>query len=93
MNGQRIICLLKRISDGKVAEYRDEHEWEDPEDAVYQWTEGNYGCDCNRQLFFARAAGEEEPRPKDLSCGEEQRFKLLSIVTESGAIIYVGDVS
>jgi hypothetical protein len=25
------------------------------------WTEGNYACDCNRALFFARAVGLPDP--------------------------------
>lgn len=48
-------------------------EWGGPdqiEDAVsaarYQWEMGNYGCDCNRALMFARAIGADDP---DLECG------------------------
>jgi hypothetical protein len=26
----------------------------------WMWEGGNYSCDCNRRLFFARAAGEDE---------------------------------
>ena len=35
----------------------------------FQWIEGNYSCDCNRELFFARA--KEMPEPP-VSCGEER---------------------
>ena len=42
----------------------------------YMWTEGNYGCDCNRALFHARARGVPDPEEKDLVCGED-RFVLL----------------
>lgn len=28
----------------------------------WQWSEGNYGCDCARATFFARANGEPEPK-------------------------------
>jgi hypothetical protein len=35
----------------------------------YIWDEGNYSCDCNRALFFARAKGEEDPENRP--CGEE----------------------
>ena len=31
--------------------------WEDHSE--FLWTEGNYGCDCNRHLLFAYAGGEE----------------------------------
>jgi hypothetical protein len=36
---------------------------------VWHWTEGNYGCDCNRHIFFRRAGGEE-PDP-DHRCGHD----------------------
>lgn len=32
-------------------------------DILWQWTGGNYGCDCNRGLFFA---GEGDP---EVACG------------------------
>lgn len=40
-----------------------------PEVRDYMWIHGgNYSCDCNRALFFARAAGEDDP--EDTPCGE-----------------------
>lgn len=41
-------------------------EWDDGSD--FMWNEGNYACDCNRRLFFARAAGLPDPEPNP--CGE-----------------------
>jgi hypothetical protein len=36
-------------------------EWPDEEGALYwHWTDGNFGCDCNRALEFARAGGATE---------------------------------
>jgi hypothetical protein len=40
------------------------------EGILFQWTEGNYGCDCNRARFFARAAEEDDP---DVPCGDTYR--------------------
>jgi hypothetical protein len=37
------------------------------------WTEGNYSCDCNRALFFARANGEPDPNEP---CMPEGRFSI-----------------
>jgi len=34
-------------------------------DYVWSWTAGNFGCDCNRALCFARSGGEEDP---DMEC-------------------------
>ena len=31
-----------------------------PDDFIWIWEGGNYSCDCNRRIFFARAAGEKE---------------------------------
>jgi hypothetical protein len=44
----------------------------------YQWTDGNYGCDCNRgQFLYGRRAGEGEGK-----CGSS-RYHLT--VFGSGA--------
>jgi hypothetical protein len=46
---------IRRNADGVVHLHRD--TW----CGSFLWgPDGNYGCDCNRRLFFARAAGEEE---------------------------------
>lgn len=46
------------------------------------WTDGNYSCDCNRALFFARAKGE--PDPEEIPCGESKfRVRL-----EQGEYVY-----
>jgi hypothetical protein len=39
------------------------------EPSSYIWEDGNYSCDCNRRLFFARAAGEDEDWDSDCSDG------------------------
>ena len=33
----------------------------------YIWSDGSYGCDCNRSIFFNRAGGDPEG---DEPCGE-----------------------
>ena len=52
-------------------------EGEDVLDAVdgarYMWLWGNYGCDCNRALMFARVNGEEDTAS---DCGHE-RFGII----------------
>lgn len=50
-----------------------EERWhEEPNDtwdegASFMWFEGNYSCDCNQALFFARAGGEPDP---GCECGD-----------------------
>ena len=41
----------------------------DDEPSSYIWEDGNYSCDCNRRLFFARAAGEDEAWDRACSDG------------------------
>lgn len=45
----------------------------------YLWTEGNYGCDCNRHLFFERAIGVE---PDDEKCGDEKYSALYALLPD-----------
>jgi len=50
--------------------------WTGSEGDDYMWSEGNYACDCNRALFFARANGE--PDPKILWCSRgKYRVKVV----------------
>jgi hypothetical protein len=66
---------------GERAVYRDDYEWHDqPEypaaDTIeFLWGEGNYSCDCNRNIFFNIATG----RTGDRACGDD-RFTVEKIV-------------
>lgn len=57
--------LFDRSTGERSTVVMDFSEDADPE---YMFTEGNYGCDCNRRLFMARAAGRPDPDPSP--CGE-----------------------
>ena len=52
---------------------------------LYAWTEGNFGCDCNRAQIFARALGKDAP--EDPPCGEEQ-FVVQLIDPATGTVVY-----
>ena len=69
------IATLFDPSTGERVQYR--FDWETSE---YEWTEGNYGCDCNRRLFMARAQGRPEPDPNP--CGET--IVLEALVDDDG---------
>ena len=49
------------------------------------WEEGNYRCDCNRALFFARAMGDEDPG--ELTCGES-RYMIRIRSPQTQRVIY-----
>jgi hypothetical protein len=55
----------------------------------FLWSDGNFGCDCNRGLFFAEAAGEPEPDP-DVHCGSEL-FTAIEAALPSGERIPLDD--
>jgi len=73
---------IRRMSDGVDRVYRDvgwiDEPGEGPSWPEYIWTEGNFSCDCNRAIFFARAGGESEPGP-ETTCGESA-FRIAKVV-------------
>ena len=52
-----IKITIRRNSSGETRVYSDAYVWDEEEHLVYQWTDGNYGCDCNRAIFFETAGG------------------------------------
>lgn len=47
-----IAIIVDKVS-GKVNTETFFSEWQEYSD--YLWTDGNYGCDCNRSIFFGEA--------------------------------------
>lgn len=61
---------VRRNVDGVVRVYPfPEYGW-DTDGSDYMWADGNYSCDCNRHLFFERAAGKE-PEWNEGKCGDD----------------------
>lgn len=87
MNNKELATVFIRNNEtGEIVSYDD--EWcffDDGKFNKFIWEEGNYACDCNRELFFYRAKNIEEP--EDTECGEE-RFSVRIIRKSSGAILY-----
>lgn len=64
-------------------------EWDDSSE--FWWTEGNFGCDCNRHLSFLRAGGPgpaDDPHwnNADRACGETA-YTVPYAVLEDGTQI------
>lgn len=64
--------------------------WE--EGSEFWWSEGNFGCDCNRHLCFMRAKGIE-PRGGENRCDyadfpDGGRFQVVSIKLPDGTEVY-----
>lgn len=60
--------FVTHVESGETRSFEDEYAW-NTEGNDYMWSEGNYSCDCNRALFFARAAGKPDP---DVPCTDDQ---------------------
>ena len=52
--------------------------------ALYIWKEGNFSCDCNRQIFFAEWRKEAE---QDVACGQS-RYSIEVTDKETQEVIY-----
>lgn len=77
-----------QITDTKTGESRMASyptlSWE--KHSLFWWTDGNFGCDCNRGDAFARA--KEEP-DLDLECCGENRFRVDFALLPDGTKIQI----
>lgn len=76
---------IRREADKLVRVYVDKYPWDGASD--YMWGDGNYSCDCNRALFFARAVNEDEP--EETPCGDE--LYTVKITDDAGRVLYEDD--
>lgn len=80
--------FIKNNQTGEIRLYSDEYE--DNDIISFLWSDGNYACDCNRSLFFARAKGE--PDPEITKC-TDYKFSVLYIINrETKQVIYYEDI-
>lgn len=74
------MSYVATIVDNATGERREapmDLEWHD-EGSEFWWTEGNFGCDCNRFLEYERAGGRE-PDEDEVKCifpGFESRHRF-----------------
>lgn len=66
----KVVAEIRLNSTGEIREYESEEILSDEEahPNFFNWAENNYSCDCNRELFFLRAAGESEDGTEDTVC-------------------------
>lgn len=74
------------ITNSKTGEVRKFNDHSGDVFDAYHWTEGNYGCDCNRILFFAQANGEEGDF--DAPCTHGTPSYRLRIFSDHGEVLY-----
>lgn len=67
--------------------------WESEEDlfntAEYMFTEGNYSCDCNKNLFLADAAQESSAWDHDNDCGDKIKLKRLTAIRPNSTEVVI----
>lgn len=79
---------IKKIATGEIRIFTDKDGiWDDT--ALWIWTEGNYMCDCNRALFFARAGGEDDTEAWSQKCGDQEVYSVPFIELEDGSRIEI----
>lgn len=89
-SGRWVLCVA-HIRNNATGEVRasDEVAIIEPGDrypSPYIWSEGNYSCDCNRELIFERAAGKE-PADDSTPC-TDGRFSVNLENPATGEIYY-----
>lgn len=81
------IALIRQNLTGEVREYKTELMlYSNGAPDVSIWEEGNFSCDCNRELFFDEAGGDENESNEEPTCGNT-RYSV-NIKRLSGEVIY-----
>ena len=86
-----VIISIRNNSNYEVVSYESEEIITEKGFNNYSWTEGNYGCDCNRELFFNehRANIEYYSHGKDFAtnkCGTGKYF--VNVVNRDTKEVY-----
>jgi hypothetical protein len=71
----------------ETVEYTDELPLEDGQPFTWLWEHGNYGCDCNRFLFWERAHGREPEQDFECSRSAPNQWSVR-LVDGAGSTVY-----
>lgn len=84
--------LIRRNSDGVERLRTVEWDWfkNGEHGDLYWWTEGNFGCDCNRKWEFERAYGE--PISEQGPCGRAA-YTVVKAILPNGLEIPIDGAS
>ena len=78
------VTILRR-STGEMRTLRMEHAWKQNDGSCYWWSDGNFGCDCNRSDLFHGADAPEDPECNGFNRNE---YVVLAITLDSGEVVY-----
>jgi hypothetical protein len=83
MNESDVKIYIRKNDTGEIRQYADTLSCEDGNINTFIWSDGNYSCDCNRELFFCRANNDLEPdKPK---CSDS-RYSVK--IVSNGEVLY-----
>lgn len=97
-NGFEYQVSLTHVKSGDTVVFKD--IWDYPSyvrdegwefDPVFLWSDGNYSCNCNRDLFFNRATNPEYNHEDDdaRNCDDFDEYRVNWIKNlETGRVIY-----
>jgi len=77
--------LIRRNATGETRRVFMALPWYGDGGSLYWWTDGNFGCDCNRALTFYR---EDEAPEDEIDCGDT-RFTVLQAELPDGRIVQI----
>lgn len=75
--------LMRDNTTGEVREFPWETDMKE-ETIVHCWSDGNFGCDCNRDLHFS---GQSYVTWGGAKCGDGKYF-VISITNAAGRVVY-----
>jgi hypothetical protein len=73
---------IRNNQNGEVREINEDRSWEDH--SHWFWTEGDYGCDCNRYVVWNDYQQEDEDPP----CGHTL-FTVQHVTLPTGEVIKI----
>lgn len=81
------LVTIRRVADGAEVVRAFDYEWE----SDFWWSDGNMGCDCNREREFLAGLGwdQEAIRRHAPECGSS-RF-VVSITDLGGSLLYADE--
>lgn len=79
---------IRKNATGEVRLREMPYDWRKPDgsDDLLWWTDGNFGCDCNRELEFERAAGGD-PGLDEVECGNEAYSVLYAELPDGERVV------
>jgi len=78
--------LIKNKKTGETSQTKMKLDWEEGSD--YWWSEGNFGCDCNRSDVFMEGLGHKSWADIECCAIGENVYEVVWIKLDNGEIVY-----